>query len=542
LINENRLYEGLNTKDRLELYTNALNKSLDIFVSYTEKEIDDILSKGLWPIATAAGLDRIIVFRISNINAMACGEKYRWDRLLGGTAPIDDTLRELPVTTAVARWFSIISGDSCVSLKRSGFKEDEAAFLVPRDVMSILIVPIFTEGEFWGVVTCQDNTRERDFDEDCIAMLHSAMRICVSTIIRAEKTRSAQQALEALRRREMMINTLNLVSITFLSRNEEKFDDTMAAGVRLVADMAEVDRLILCRNFIATDSLHASEVYRWDRGSGGSTKLIEDFIGVPYTQLIPDWEGRLSSGNHINSPSRMMSENAAVALQSFGVLTAAVIPIHINNSFWGFTLFGDTKKERYFEDDIVEMLRSAAFLFANAFIRDEVEYDALTGIYNRRFLDKSMARIISSLSRSGSLLSLMMIDIDFFKRFNDTYGHLEGDRCLKIVAQTLSKSITRVDDFVVRYGGEEFVVVLPITDEQGAQLIADKLLDNIRSCKVPHEQNDAADYLTISIGVTTGKVEHTHKAEDFIRKADELMYKSKHAGRNRKTFERLNDA
>jgi len=541
MINENRLYEGLDTKERLELYTNTLNKSLEIFVSYTEKEIDNILSKGLWPIATAAGLDRIIVFRISNIKAMACGEKYRWDRLLGGTAPIDNALKELPVTSAVARWLSIISGDSCVSLKRSEFKEDEAEFLVPRDVMSILIVPVFTEGEFWGVVTCQDNTKERDFDDDCIAMLRSAMRICVSTIIRAEKTRSAEQALGSLRRREMMINTLNLVSITFLSRNEVKFDDTMAAGVRLVADMAEIDRLILCRNFIAADSLHASEVYRWDRGSGGSTKLTEDFVGVPYAQLIPDWEGRLSKGNHINSPSRLMSENAAVALQSFGVMTAAIIPIHINNTFWGFTLFGDTKRERYFEDDIVEMLRSAAFLFANAFIRDEVEYDALTGIYNRRFFDKSMSRIISSLSRSGSLLSLLMIDIDFFKRYNDTYGHLEGDKCLKIVAQTLSKSITRADDFVVRFGGEEFVVVLPNTDEQGAQLIADKLLENIRSCNVPHEQNDAADCLTISIGVTTGKVEYTHKADDFVRKADELMYESKHAGRNRKTFGRLND-
>jgi len=270
-------------------------------------------------------------------------------------------------------------------------------------------------------------------------MLLSAMRICVSTIIRAEKTRSAEQVLQSLRRREKMINTLNLVSITFLSRNEEKFDDTMAAGVRLVADMAEIDRLILCRNYIAVDSLHASEVYRWDRSSGGSTKLTDDFIGVPYARLIPDWEGLLSGGNHVNSPSRLMSENAAVALKSFGVMAAAIIPIHINNTFWGFTLFGDTIKERYFEGDIIEMLRSAAFLFANAFIRDEVEYDALTGIHNRRFFDKSMTRIISSLSRSGSSLSLLMIDIDFFKRYNDTYGHLEGDKCLKIVAQTFPK-------------------------------------------------------------------------------------------------------
>jgi diguanylate cyclase (GGDEF)-like protein len=539
LTNANRLYQGLGTNERRELYTNALNKSLEIFVSYTEKEVNDILSNGLKPVAAAAGLDRLIIFRIMNREAMLCGEKYRWDRIAGGTAPIDDVLRELPVTSAIRRWVTIISDDSCISLRRSEFKEDESAFLSPRGVMSILIVPVFTEGEFWGVITCHDNTEERDFDEDCVAMLRSTARMCVSTIIRAEKTRSVNQAVEALRRREKMSDILNKVSVIFLSENEEKVEDTMAAGVRLIADMVEIDRLILCRNHIVTDSLHASEVYRWDRGFGGSTKVTDIFVDVPYAQLIPDWEEHLSAGNHINSPSKLMSESAAAALLSFGILTAAVIPIHINNTFWGFTLFGDTKSERYFEDDIIEMLRSAAFLFANAFIRAEVDYDALTGIYNRRFFDENMKRILSLLSRSGSLLSLLMIDIDFFKRYNDTYGHIEGDKCLKIVAQTLSKGITRSNDFVVRYGGEEFVLVLPNTDERGARLVADKLLNSIRKCNILHEQNDAAKCLTISIGATTGKVTHTHTANDFVKKADELLYKSKQSGRNKSSFEQL---
>jgi len=539
LPNDNRLYEGLDSNQCRELYARALNKSLEIFVSYTEKDIDDILSNGLKPIAAAAGLDRIIVFRILSKDAMLCGEKYRWDRVTGGTAPIDDTLRELPVTSAIRRWVSIISDDSCISLKRSEFKEDEAAFLSPRGVMSILIVPIFTEGEFWGVVTCHDNTTERDFDDDCIAMLHSAARMCASTIIRAEKTRSANQAAEALRRREKISDTLSKVSLIFLSENEEKFDDTMAAGVRLITDIAGIDRLILYRNHMSPDVLHVSQVYRWDKDSGGSTGLTDAFIDVTYAQLIPDWEKPLSEGNHINGPSRLLSKGAITALLPYGIVSVAVIPIHIYNTFWGFALFGDTKSEHYFEDDIIEMLRSAAFLFANAFIRTEVEYDALTGIHNRRFFDELMKRTISSLSRSGSLLSLLMIDIDFFKRYNDTYGHVEGDKCLKIVAQTLSKSVTRVDDFVIRYGGEEFVIVLPNTDEFGARLIAEKMLENIRKCNVPHEQNDAANCLTISIGVTTGKVLYTHTADDFVKKADEMLYKSKQNGRNRYFFEQL---
>jgi diguanylate cyclase (GGDEF)-like protein len=185
------------------------------------------------------------------------------------------------------------------------------------------------------------------------------------------------------------------------------------------------------------------------------------------------------------------------------------------------------------------MLRSAAFLFANAFIRADAGYDMLTGIYNRRFFDKNMKRIIRSLSRSGSLLSLMLIDIDFFKRYNDTYGHVEGDNCLKIVAQTLFNSITRADDFVARYGGEEFVIVLPNTNKQGVQIIAEKLLDNIRNCNISHKNNDAANCLTISIGATTGKVLHTHTTDDFVKKADEMLYKAKQNGRTKYFFEQL---
>jgi len=539
LANADRQYEGLDTNERCKLYSNALHKALEIFVSYTEREVDDILSNGLKPIAAAAGLDRIIVFRISGKDVNICGEEYRWDRIAGGTASVDEALRELPLTTAVTRWASMMSDDSCISLKRSGFTEDEAAFLSPRNVMSILIVPVFTEGVFWGVVTFHDNTKERDFDEDCIAMLRSSARICASTIIRAEKTKSTEQAMEVIKRHETIKDIINNVSVIFLSRNEEKIENTMAAGVRLIADMAGIDRLILCRNHIADDRLHASEVYRWDRKSGGSTELTATLIDVPYERLIPDWEGLLSEGKHINSPSRLLSENAAITLQSFRVLTVAVIPIHINDIFWGFALFGDTKNERYFEDDIIEMLRVATFLFANVFLRNEVDYDALTGIYNRRFFDNSIKRVISFLSRSAGSLSIMMIDIDFFKRYNDKYGHLEGDKCLKTVAQTLFRSIKRANDFIARYGGEEFIVILPNTDEQGARLIADKLLGNIRDCKIPHEQNDAADYVTISIGVTTGKVTCTHKPDDFVKKADDLLYKSKQGGRNRYSFEKL---
>jgi diguanylate cyclase (GGDEF)-like protein len=170
---------------------------------------------------------------------------------------------------------------------------------------------------------------------------------------------------------------------------------------------------------------------------------------------------------------------------------------------------------------------------------EKVFYDPLTGIYNRRYFDENLSRLIKVLSRSEGTLSLMMIDIDFFKLYNDTYGHSEGDNCLKIVAKTLSKAIIRSDDFVARYGGEEFAAVLPNTDEKGARLIAGKLLEKIRNCKVQHEKSSVAGYVTISIGITTGTVNHKQSAEDYIKRADEMLYASKQSGRNKYSFATL---
>jgi PleD family two-component response regulator len=107
----------------------------------------------------------------------------------------------------------------------------------------------------------------------------------------------------------------------------------------------------------------------------------------------------------------------------------------------------------------------------------ESYYDPLTGIYNRRYFNENMGNLIKTLSRSNGKISLMLIDIDHFKKFNDTYGHVEGDRCLRLIAKTIAKTVTRDADFVVRYGGEEFVVVLPNTDEEGLHILTDKLLE-----------------------------------------------------------------
>jgi diguanylate cyclase (GGDEF)-like protein len=182
------------------------------------------------------------------------------------------------------------------------------------------------------------------------------------------------------------------------------------------------------------------------------------------------------------------------------------------------------------DDELGHLSNTIHDLFTKANI------DSLTGLYNRRFMDSNMERVMRLLSRTGGLLSVLMIDIDFFKRYNDTYGHEEGDKCLKAVAHAIVNSVSRVNDIVVRYGGEEFVMILPNTDEEGARRFAEEVLSNVRKLNLPHVKSDAAAYVTISVGVTTSKVGHKHELAMYIKRADEALYMSKKNGRDRYTY------
>jgi len=165
--------------------------------------------------------------------------------------------------------------------------------------------------------------------------------------------------------------------------------------------------------------------------------------------------------------------------------------------------------------------------------------DQVTSIYNRRYLDGCLKNIIKFHSRTGSSLSVLLIDIDYFKKYNDVYGHDKGDDCLRTVAFAISKCLIRKDDFVARYGGEEFAVVLPNTDKNGALLVAEKLFEKLHEYNIPHKASDIADHITISIGGTTGIVKYSQSPQDYIKAADKALYESKKNGRNRYTYENL---
>lgn len=160
--------------------------------------------------------------------------------------------------------------------------------------------------------------------------------------------------------------------------------------------------------------------------------------------------------------------------------------------------------------------------------------DVLTGLANRRYFDEVFERELGRCQREERPLSLILIDIDYFKPFNDNYGHLEGDRCLQAVSDVIGGCIKRPGDLVARYGGEEFAVILPETGRSGALEIAEEMRLTVQSLKIPHKGSTVTGCsdLTMSAGVAVMNSKEVSTSADLIRKADEALYKAKNEGRN----------
>jgi diguanylate cyclase (GGDEF)-like protein len=158
--------------------------------------------------------------------------------------------------------------------------------------------------------------------------------------------------------------------------------------------------------------------------------------------------------------------------------------------------------------------------------------DGLTGIANRRALDLRLKHDIELSVRQKSGVALLLMDIDCFKLYNDNYGHIAGDQCLKDISKIICESLHRDSDFVARYGGEEFVCVLPDTDLKDAQKIAKYIIEKLKHKALPHMYSNIADYVTMSIGVAASQPNALLTAEAIIKQADTALYAAKKTGKN----------
>lgn len=222
-------------------------------------------------------------------------------------------------------------------------------------------------------------------------------------------------------------------------------------------------------------------------------------------------------------------------------------PTESPNCLWGLLVIHQCDNTRGWQPEEIEALRSIATPIAVAIqqgelhaklqtVNQELErlasLDGLTGVANRRQFDLHLKREWQRLLRETAPISVIMCDVDFFKAYNDTYGHQMGDECLKQIAKILENCAQRSTDLASRYGGEEFVIVLPNTGIKGALQVADKIQHQIRALEIEHQKSEVSGYVTLSLGVACQVPNHDRSPESLIKLADAALYEAKSKGRN----------
>ena len=381
-----------------------------------------------------------------------------------------------------------------------------------------------------------------------ITLVVMAVVIFVALYISSNTNKQFTTMVDIMTHRELLLKAVNNASVILL-----EIDDTDEIKEQLVSSMVIIGNAMDCDHVhlwqartVEDNCTRFVRDYSWVSNYAKARTKTPKHITVSNDSSKLDWMEKFLKEEYISGIIPKMDAGYQEHLKPLHTKSITMIPIFLENQFWGMFSIDYINKETVFDDEEIAIFRSVSLMMANIVRRHalqrenlKVYTDALTGIHNRRYFDKSMIRIISSLSRTGGELSVMMIDIDYFKKYNDTYGHGPGDECLIRVAEILSDSVHRVDDFVARYGGEEFVAVLPNTGIEGAVSVAQKMLDNIKTAAIEHKASEVAKHVSFSIGITTGVVTKHHTSETFLQRADEMLYKSKNDGRNRYTLGQL---
>jgi diguanylate cyclase (GGDEF)-like protein len=312
--------------------------------------------------------------------------------------------------------------------------------------------------------------------------------------------------------------------------------------------MAEAQRLALLHSVVNAVNLgaivldHERRVVLWNDWMARHARLTSDqAVGADFLALFPALQGgRVDTAisqalhSHFNSllsqslnkaPFPLYANAAAAAHDERLQQAVAVTPIDMAGAA-RYCLIQIT-------DVSIAVGREKLLREQTMVLRSQTFSDGLTGIANRRHFDVAMEREHRRARRNGVPLSLLMIDIDHFKAYNDHYGHQKGDQCLIQVAAALAAMLKRSSDLMARYGGEEFAMILPDTDSTQAALMAESIRARAQELALPHAHGGDAGVVTVSIGVATRRADAQLDIEALIGAADRALYQAKRSGRNR---------
>ncbi|MDR2768732.1 MAG: diguanylate cyclase [Treponema sp.] len=365
-------------------------------------------------------------------------------------------------------------------------------------------------------------------------------------------TNQVKSAVEELSKKEKLDRCIFETAEVLLNTGDDNFEQALQTSMEIIGNAANLARVYMYKNHLVDGTLSCTEIYEW-------TSSIEPTLGEEYTTDIPyhSWPGLEETlsrgGNYNHTLSEVPPEIGAMVPD--GIKALLLVPVFIRDLLWGFVGY-DSNEERRFSASEESALRSAGLFLANSLIRydlnknlylavdkinttsiraDALEKfaytDGLTGLYNRRHFMELALTSLEKARRFNTSCFAMILDLDFFKKVNDTYGHLAGDEVLKN-ASALMKKTLRAYDLLARYGGEEFVVLVTETAKDAVMNLAERIRESIE--KNPCVHSNIRITCTVSIGVAESAPDSS--VTDLIDLADKGLYQAKESGRNRVVF------
>ena len=377
----------------------------------------------------------------------------------------------------------------------------------------------------------QKNFIPKEDDEKVMGIIAAAIGV-------EEERRRVEEALRMQTEQERLIG-----AIAQRIRQTLNLDEILNTTVEEVLQLLECDRVLIFRLYpdgtgkVTTEAVKPGWPATW-----GETFPNECFPSECYKNYC---QGNARVITDVASD--LVANCLAEYMQAIGVKSKMVVPILQQKTLWGLLIVHQCTKQRIWQKGEIHLLSSLATqagiaiqqsqLYqqleeANQELHRLVTIDGLTQVANRRRFDEYLRQEWRRLAREQAPLSLIMCDVDFFKLYNDTYGHQAGDECLKQVAGAIDNSIERPADLVARYGGEEFAIILPNTDRNGATYVAEKIRIAIKALQIPHSASRVSTRVTLSLGVATLVPFPAFSQEMLIDTADRALYHAKAQGRD----------
>jgi diguanylate cyclase (GGDEF)-like protein len=353
-----------------------------------------------------------------------------------------------------------------------------------------------------------------------------------------------QKQVETTLQRQLARERL-IVSLTQQIHQSLKLEEILSTAVEEVREFLQADRVLVYQ----LDSKDARSVIA-ESVSRGELSILGQVINDPALTQQPNPDGfRIG---HISLIENVETDDISpiyrACLKRLQVHASLTVPIlQESGKFWGLLLAHNCSEPRIWQPSDVSLLRQLAtqlaialkqaelyeqLQLANQALRRLATSDSLTKLANRRHFDDSLTQEWKRLARDCSPLSLILCDVDFFKRYNDHYGHQAGDECLIQIAGALNRAARRPADLVARYGGEEFALILPNTSSIGAVRVVKKIQAEMNALQIPHPASDVSDLVTLSIGIASIAPNLHDSPDRLIAATDQALYHAKRQGRN----------